>query len=91
MGEECGRLGRRYGCFPDRTVLLKPPLDYYVTLHTSGVTANLDNCSADLLGDAKIGSDGAPIKLVLDMAALAQAEDVSIGPRLPRRGRQISN
>lgn len=45
----------------------------------------------DLLGDAKIWLDGAPISIVLDFDALAASEDQALGPRLPRRGRPISN
>ncbi|TPG13530.1 hypothetical protein [Sphingomonas oligophenolica] len=45
----------------------------------------------DLLGDAKIWLDGVPLTLVIDFAALASAEDRTLGSRNPRRGRPISN
>jgi hypothetical protein len=45
----------------------------------------------DLLGDAEIWIDGTQKRLAIDFAALAAAEDQTLGPRLPRRGRQISN
>lgn len=45
----------------------------------------------DLLGDARIWVDGKPISIMLDFDALAASEDQTLGPRLPRRGRPISN
>ncbi|MBZ9647582.1 hypothetical protein K9B33_08515 [Sphingobium sp. 3R8] len=45
----------------------------------------------DLLGDAQIWLNETPISFILDFDALAAAEDRTLGPRLPRRGRPISN
>ena len=45
----------------------------------------------DLLGDAEIWLNETPIFLTLDFDALSAAEDRTLGPRLPRRGRPLSN
>jgi hypothetical protein len=58
------------------------PLDEYIA-EDAGLV--------DLLGDASIWLEGTPFKLVFDPVALAEAEDVAIGPRHPRRGQRISN
>lgn len=62
--------------------LASAPLDEYIA-EAAGLV--------DLVGDAQIWFDGVPLTLVPDLAALATAEDSTLGPRNPRRGRPISN
>jgi hypothetical protein len=45
----------------------------------------------DLMADAEIWIDGGTAKVVVDEAALSVEEDARLGPRLPRRGRPISD
>lgn len=41
----------------------------------------------DLIGDAELKMDGDIIRLEIDQNALEALEDISLGPRMPRRGR----
>jgi hypothetical protein len=65
-----------------KVALPAPLLDEYISERAGLV---------DLLGDAQIWLDGELFALVIDFEALSASEDVTLGPRLPRRGRPLSN
>jgi len=74
--------GRVDGTSVIKVALPAPPLDEYI-VEKAGLV--------DLISDAQIWLDGAQIAIVLDFEALAASEDQKPGPRLPRRGRPVSN
>jgi hypothetical protein len=45
----------------------------------------------DLIADARIWAQGRRVEILIDEAALADLEDARLGPRLPRRGRPVSD
>ncbi|MFL6858432.1 MAG: hypothetical protein ACJ8EB_11070 [Allosphingosinicella sp.] len=65
-----------------KVALPAPPLDEYIA-EKAGLV--------DLLGDAQIWLDGAQLAIILDFEAVTASEDNALGPRLPRRGRPVSN